>query len=60
MNIKKSTMKKIKRVMKDIASGITSLELMVIFWIGVPLYLIGLGIIMIGIVLNNSPLVKWV
>ena len=58
MNIKKSTMKKIKRVMKDIASGITSLELMVIFWIGVPLYLIGLGIIMIGIVLNNSPLVK--
>ncbi len=51
-------MKKIKRVMKDIASGITSLELMVIFWIGVPLYLIGLGIIMIGIVLNNSPLVK--
>jgi len=51
-------MKKVKKAMQDIVSGITTLELMVIFWVGIPLYLIGLGLIMISITLNNSPILQ--
>jgi hypothetical protein len=50
--------KLIKKSASYIGSTITNAERMLVLWVGIPLYLIGLGLIMLTLILNNSPLLN--